>query len=174
MAETGRQNALNKFFPKNFFGQKNRRSARIFPSLCEKAAGPIGQNPLKIRQIRQSKLSSLAARYVGIKTVSFRRRGERRKKFSEKIFSGRKIWRSARILRVFAYRRGRRTGVVLPEKGQKSPKTGAPPPRENEARCVSIRIGPFGGGKINFGAKVRKRSPPPIRVFLRSVSLVSE
>ena len=75
---------------KNFFGaSKKNRFTRIFPRHCETAAGPVGQNPLKFRQIRQSKLSSFAARYVGIKTVSFRRRGERRKNFSEKIFSGR-------------------------------------------------------------------------------------
>ena len=92
------------------------------------------------------------------------------KKFSEKFFRAEKFGVQPVFFRVFAYRRGGGRGTFCPKRGQ-SPKMVTPPPREFEVRSVSIRIGPFGGGKINFGAKVRKRAPP-LRVFLRSVSLV--
>ena len=108
---------------------------------------------------------------MGLKPSPFGGAGSGEKNFPKKFFRADNFGVQPVFFRVFAYRRGRRTGDVSLEKGQKSPRMGAPPPSVFEVRFVSIRIGPFGGGKINFGAKVRKRAPP-LRVFLRSVSLV--
>ena len=125
---------------KNFFGARKKTASPVFSRAFAKPRPElIEQNPLKFRQFRQSKLSSLAARYVVVQDCLLSAaRGAAKKIFPKKFFRAEKFGVPPVFFRVFAYRRRRRTGVVLPEKGPK-PKNG-----------------------------------PPLRVFLRSVPLVSE
>ena len=106
------------------------------------------------------------------KTVSFRRRGERRKKFFEKFFRAENFGVQTLFFRVFAYRRGRRTGVVLPEKGQKSPKTVTPLRGKMRPVAVVSKWALLAGQNNFWGQSPKMGAPPPPSVFeVRSVSI---